>query len=120
MIDNTQPREIGEEMTQWIDKAVFDLNGERIGRVNNIVEHDGEVFAILDLSETTNSADSLYAVPWSSLNIDHEDGPRTAIAVDESKLKDARVLEGADFKDLAGEDWNSSIFVYSPQIHWPS
>ena len=120
MIDNTKPREIGDEMTRWIDAAIYDFNGERIGRLDNIVEHEGEVFAILDLSERTNTVDSLYAVPWGSLDVDHRDGPSTAIAVDEGLLRDARMLEGADIADLTGEDWNSSIFIYSPQIHWPS
>lgn len=92
--------------SQIIGQNVDDTNGKRAGKIEDLmIDRNGDVvYAILSFGGFLGIGDKLFAVPWSAMKFNHENGKVKSVVLDVSKER----LEKAPAiaRERWSGDWN--------------
>ena len=93
---------------------VINLEGERIGTINNLVidiDTGSIVYAVLEFGGFMGFGDKLFAVPWQSLTAVPAEG---IFVLDQSRarLEKAPGFDKADWPDIGDRGWRSGINAF--------
>jgi sporulation protein YlmC with PRC-barrel domain len=97
-----------------IDSAVINLDGKRIGTINDLVidiDTGNIMYAVLEFGGFMGFGDKLFAVPWQSL---------TAVPVEgifildqsEAKLKKSPGFDKDNWPDIGDRNWGNGIYEF--------
>jgi len=97
-------------------RPLINKDNHPVGRLDHVMEHEGEKYAVVDLREHFNTGERLFAVPWEALDLTDEGKATVHIEIDEAVLDDAERMNGQE----NGNPGKAEVFFFPPQVHWPS
>jgi sporulation protein YlmC with PRC-barrel domain len=97
-----------------IDSAVINLDGKRIGTINDLVidiDTGNIMYAVLEFGGFMGFGDKLFAVPWQSLAAVPAEG---LFILDQSKakLEKAPGFDKNDWPDIGDRSWGAGIYKF--------
>ena len=94
--------------------TVKNAQGENIGNLKEIMIDTGSgrvAYGVLDFGGVLNMGNKLFAVPWSSFEVDTENR-NLLLNVDKETLKNAEGFDQNNWPDTANREWGQKVHDY--------
>ena len=102
-----------------IGGPVYDMNGEEVGELDDVLVADSGAFATIDFGGRFNTEGRLFALAVKYLEVTKDEKVRLTIAVDQESLTTAASAAELAEPDELPEEFTSGFFLVQEKMQWP-
>jgi len=91
-------------LEKYAGKSMVDPAGKPVGKLEKVLNQDGVLYAVLDLSEYFMAETRLFTVPWDKLEVSESPRDEQTIQVSKRTLADVRRIHQPEAEEVSPVD----------------